>query len=162
MCEHCDETRMWKEKIDLEEVEEDENFCEWTEDQEGDQDEADLELDEADDEELAAVPACSEAAVWWVYDEWVESHLCLEHMRLTERDLQAGLAALMEEVAAVESYEFLTVRKPGDAVCEYVRVENIIRGGEVPECGRPATHAKRVVDVQGLCEAHTVAYLAGG
>lgn len=161
MCEHCEATRMWKEKIDLDEVEEDENFCEWIEDQEGDQDEVDLALDE-DDDELDPVPACDEGAVWWVYDEWVESHLCAEHMKLTERDLQAGPAALMEEAAAVESYEFLTVRKPGDARCEYVRVEDMIRAGEVQECGRPATHAKRVVDVQGLCEAHTEAYLAGG
>lgn len=158
MCEHCDRDRSWKEPLLREAgADEDEEYtCEWfTVDESAEED-----SEAGDEDEGQELEFCGAPARWWVYHEWVEEHLCARHAAEEKRELAGGLGDFLEAVGLSRSVEFLPIKQAGDWRCEHVPPEAMLGEADVQECGRAATVAKQVVDVEPQCDEHAAGVVA--
>lgn len=140
MCEFCTAQKSSLRALTREEQED--AFCEWSPEDDG---EEDPELEDLGEEEPADL-LCGEPATHVLYDWFVEEHLCEQHAEEQKGELEDGLEDFLELSGFPTEIEFLPILS-GEP-CEYF---DLVTG---EGCAQTATRAKYVLSDMILCDEH--------
>ena len=126
VCEHCNKTEVTVAKLDSDE----ESQCEWFSEEE-------------------APGSCHNPALYSVSEWYVEDHLCEVHKEVTEKELEQGLADLLDSVGFGSQYEMRPIAQ--EETCDYISPDAI---NNWQPCGKRASHAKYILETWVLCAEH--------
>ena len=101
-------------------------------------------------EQSQDLEGCGRTASHVVYERYVEAHLCAEHLAEENQDRDEVLGDLLQLSGFQLSIDFLPIREA--ATCNHAG--NPLVGDATGECGKPATHAKVVVEQYFYCDIH--------
>lgn len=89
-------------------------------------------------------------ATYWVFEWYVEDHLCDVHMAQEKSDLSAGVEDFLHEVGFQECFDFRPITK--EETCDYFSPPHLSVSTE--RCSKKATYAKSVLEKYTLFSKH--------
>jgi hypothetical protein len=113
-----------------------------------DPDDVDIDLTEPDD--LSAhLASCEKRAASVVFDRFAEDHLCEDHLRQEQQDVQEGLGELLNSFGLQHTSDYISI--DAEALCDYMG--NLL-SDTVTRCGGTATRVKMITQEMMLCDKH--------
>ena len=134
MCEHCHAGKVWVENMREGET----DICEWS-------------VPENEDPEM-----CPNPATHILWDRHVENHLCPGCVDLENQSLDQGLGGLYRQLDLQDSVDYLPINRDvgqTELSCDQF-IRELLLEEKIQECGKPASHAKMVIEHYSYCLTH--------